>query len=226
MTQQREGVPSQAAPPHPAFAPGTLVVVGLASEARLLPPGVRVLVSGADPTRLARALDSRPEGVERLLSFGLAGGLAPGVARGALLAAEAVVAEGGIFLPDPAWTAEIVARTGALPAVLAGSEALAPDAAAKRALHAATRALAVDMESGVMARAAARHGLPFAVLRAVADRAEESIPRAAALTPEGRPDLPRVLLGLLRRPWELPALIRLGRASAAAHAVLRQAASA
>ncbi|WP_051212276.1 phosphorylase family protein [Rubritepida flocculans] len=226
MTQQRKGVPSQAAPPHPAFAPGTLVVVGLASEARLLPPGARVLVSGADPTRLARALDSRPAGVERLLSFGLAGGLAPGVARGALLAAEAVVAAGGIFLPDPAWTAEIVARTGALPAVLAGSEALAPDAAVKRALHAATRALAVDMESGVMARAAARHGLPFAVLRAVADRAEESIPRAAALTPEGRPDLPRVLLGLLRRPWELPALIRLGRASAAAHAVLRQAASA
>jgi hopanoid-associated phosphorylase len=205
---------------------GTLVVVGLASEARLLPPGARVLVSGADPARLARALEARPEGVERLLSFGLAGGLATGVARGALLAAEAVVAEGAIFLPDPAWTAEILARTGAAPAVLAGSEALLPDAAAKRALHAATRALAVDMESGVMARAAARHGLPFAVLRAVADTAEESIPRAAALTPEGRPVLPRVLLGLARRPWELPALIRLGRASAAAHAVLRQAASA
>jgi hypothetical protein len=93
-------------------------------------------------------------------------------------------------------------------------------------LHEATHALAVDMESGAVARAAARYALPFAVLRAVADVASEAIPRAAAITPSGEPDIPRVLRGLLRRPWELPALIRLGRASAAAHAALRQAASA
>jgi hypothetical protein len=205
---------------------GTLVVVGLASEARLLPAGTRVLISGADTARLKADLAWLPAGVTRLLSFGIAGGIAPGVARGALLAAEALRVGEELFLPDPDWTAQIVARTGAAPAVLAASDVLVPDAVAKRALHAATRALAVDMESGAVARAAARHGLPFAVLRAVADVAGEVIPSAAAITPAGEPDLPRVLRGLLRRPWELPALLRLGRASAAAHARLRQAASA
>lgn len=205
---------------------GTLVVVGLASEARLLPPGTRVLVSGADTARLEAELATLPVGVTRLLSFGIAGGIAPGVARGALLAAEALRVGEELFLPDPDWTARLIARTGAAPAVLAASDVLVPDADAKRALHEATRALAVDMESGAVARAAARHGLPFAVLRAVADVAQEAIPSAAAITPSGEPDIPRVLRGLLRRPWELPALLRLGRASAAAHARLRQAASA
>jgi len=205
---------------------GTLVVVGLASEARLLPTGTRVVISGADTARLDAELARLPPGVTRLLSFGIAGGIAPGVACGALLVAEALRLGEELFLPDPDWAARIIARTGAAPAVLAGSDTLVPDASAKRALHEATHALAVDMESGAVARAAARHGLPFAVLRAVADTAGEAIPRAAALTPSGEPDLPRVLRGLLRRPWELPALLRLGRASAVAHAALRQAASA
>ena len=211
---------------HPAFPPGTLVVVGLASEARLLPPGTRVLVSAADTARLAARLAMLEEGVTGLLSFGIAGGLAPGAARGGLLVAEALRVSEELFLPDPGWTARIIARTGASPAVLAASDSIVPGTEAKRALHAATRALAVDMESGEVARAAARLGLPFAVLRAVADVAGEAIPRAAAITPAGEPDIARVLRGLLLRPWELPALLRLGRASAAAHAALRQAASA
>ncbi|MCU0887066.1 MAG: nucleoside phosphorylase [Rubritepida sp.] len=203
---------------------GCVVAVGLASEARCLPPGTRVLVSAGDPARLAAALAALPPGEARaLLSFGIAGGLAPGTRAGDLLVAEALREGDEFHLPDAAWSARLQAASGARPGVLAASARLVASPAEKRALHAATRALAVDMESGVVARHAAAQGLPFAVLRAVADGPEEALPRAAAdaLTPSGEPALGRVLAALARRPWELPALLRLGRASARAHAALR-----
>jgi hypothetical protein len=61
----------------------------------------------------------------------------------------------------------------------------------------------------------------------VADGAGEALPRAAAvgLNPDGSPAPGRVLAALLRRPAELPALLSLARASAAAHASLRRALS-
>lgn len=207
----------------PLLPEGCVVAVGLASEARLLPPGTRVLVSGGDPGRLAAALDALPAGTARaILSFGIAGGLAPRLRPGELLVAAALQDGAERFRPDPDWTAALQAATGARLGLLAASATLVASARAKRALYAATGALAVDMESGVLARHAARHGLPFAVLRAVADGAEEDLPRAAAvaLTPEGTPAPWRVAAALLRRPRDLPALVRLARRSASAHARL------
>jgi hopanoid-associated phosphorylase len=208
------------------ISPGGVVAVGLASEAALLPAGTRVVVSGGDPARLEALLAALPTDVTAVLSFGIAGGLAPGVGGGDVLVADALHA-GGVFLPDEAWTRRIALRTGARAGPLAASDTLLPDAAAKQALYARTGALAVDMESGAVARFAARRGLPFAVLRAVADGPRDALPRAAAvgLTPDGRPAILPVLRALLRRPWELPALIRLGRASARAHRALAQALS-
>lgn len=205
---------------------GVVVAVGLASEAALLPPGMRVLVSGGDAARLAALLDALPRDVTGVLSFGIAGGLAPAVRTGEVLVAGTLHA-GEIFTPDAGWAKSLAVRSGASLAPLAASDTLLADAAAKAALHARTGAVAVDMESGAVARFAATRGLPFAVLRAVADGPTDALPRAAwhALTPDGRPALRAVLAGLARRPWELPALIRLGRASARAHAALAQAIS-
>ena len=42
------------------FPPGCVVVVGLKSEAVLLPAEVRVVVSGGDPARLAALLETLP----------------------------------------------------------------------------------------------------------------------------------------------------------------------
>ena len=77
------------------------------------------------------------------------------------------------------------------------------DAAAKAALHSATGALAVDMESHVAAAFAAAHGLPFAALRVISDGADRALPKAAqaGMKPDGGMDVPR----------QLPALIRTGR---------------
>ena len=47
----------------------------------------------------------------------------------------------------------------------------------KAQLFARVGAAAVDMESGVVARAAARAGVPFLAIRAIADAANTGIPR-------------------------------------------------
>ncbi|MEI6159670.1 MAG: nucleoside phosphorylase [Roseococcus sp.] len=208
--------------PDPIFPPGCVVAVGLKSEAALLPPGLRVVISGGDPARLEALW---PEDATAVLSFGIAGGLASGVATGDLLVASALWDAGEMLTVDPDWQARLAARCEARPGLIAASSGLLATAAAKAALHRVSGALAVDMESGAAARFARSRGLPFAVLRAVADGPEEGLPEAAAvgLNPDGSPAPWRVMRALLRRPGELPALLRLARASAAAHAALRQA---
>ncbi|MDB5416133.1 MAG: Phosphorylase [Rubritepida sp.] len=209
-----------------AFLPlGCVVAVGLKSEAALLPKGARILVSGGDPARLAAMLAALPDDVTGVLSFGIAGGLAPTVAPGDLFIATALLTPSESFAADPRWLADLSHRTLATPGILAASDVLLSSVQAKQALHRATQAMAVDMESGVAARFAASRGVPFAALRSVADGPEDILPRAAAvgLNPDGSVAPLRVLAALARHPLELPALIRLARSSAKAHAALRRA---
>ena len=74
----------------------------------------------------------------------------------------------------------------------------------KLALFAQTRAGAADMESHVVARAAAAAGVPFVVIRVVSDPSNRTLPLAAivALTEEGRVDGKAMAFALLRKPWE------------------------
>jgi adenosylhomocysteine nucleosidase len=184
-----------------------------------------VVVSGGDPTRLAMLLEALPDDVTAVLSFGIAGGLAPNAATGDVFVATALRSMTESLPVDPDWRAALIRRTSAASAILAASDTLLASVEAKRALHRATRAVAVDMESGVAARFALARGVPFAALRAVADGPGDVLPQAAAvgLRPDGSPAILRVLLSLTRRPWELPALVRLGKVSAKAHEALRRA---
>lgn len=204
------------------FPPGCVVAVGLRSEAALLPPGLRVVISGGDPERLAALW---PQDASAVLSFGIAGGLAAGMETGTVLLASAIWEEGAVLPVDAAWQAALAARMHARSGVIAASATLLDSPAAKAALHARSGALAVDMESGAAARFALARGLPFAALRAVADGPGDALPQAASvgLHPDGSPAPWRVLAALLHRPGELPALLRLARASGRAHAALREA---
>jgi adenosylhomocysteine nucleosidase len=94
------------------------------------------------------------------------------------------------------------------------------------ALFGACGALALDMESHVVAREARVAGLPFLVLRAVADPAGRDLPPAArvGLDCDGRPQLRRVMGSLLAGPRQLPALIAVARDAARALTALRRAA--
>lgn len=215
------------------------VLVGLAEEAALVrratrtwPDPPHVLAGGgtadAARRRLPELLESRPD---LLLSVGYCGALAEGQRPGTLIVPEAVIdAAGKRWVCDPSASRNLRAavRTLGLPlceGALLGAEAPAVTAAGKRSLYLATQAAAVDLESHLLAEAAVAAGLPFAVLRAVLDDAGTDLPPAVvqAVDPErGTPRLGYLLGQLLRRPGLLPALLRLGRANAAAKGSLRR----
>ena len=203
------------------------VVVGLVAEAGVAArirvsqedPQASIAISGADSAR-ARALaeDQIRQGVRALLSFGIAGGLAPQARSGSLLLPEAVLLpDGGPIQTDPSWRgtlAEELRSQGldAEAAPLQGSDDAVSSPEDKRALHRRGGGFAVDMESHAVAAAAQAAGLPFLVLRAVADPPGRSLPgwALAATGEDGKVRLGAALGALSRRPWDLPASIRLG----------------
>lgn len=198
------------------------VATGLAREAAMIArSGVRVFACGGHGGVLAERLEQaitaeRPAG---LMSVGIAGGLDPSLAVGSLVVGTGV----GALAAEAAWAAWLSARLPeARMAPLAGVDVAVVSAAGKASLRQATGAAVVDMESHVVARIAAAHGLPFAVLRAVSDGAGDDLPRAAQvpLTEVGGVRFGRVLAEVVLRPWQVPALLRLARnTDAAVHAL-------
>lgn len=87
---------------------------------------------------------------------------------------------------------------------LAGVDRPVMRADQKLALYAETTARAADMESHVVARAAAAAGVPFVVIRVVGDPSNRVIPRAAlaGLGADGRIAGGAIAAALLLRPWE------------------------
>jgi hopanoid-associated phosphorylase len=194
-----------------------IAVTGLRVEAEIArKAGFSVVCAGGIPAHTAAALGqaiggSAPSG---LVSFGLAGGLAPGLAPGTLLLPAAVIGASGTRHPvDAAWRARLRERLGTAACDILGGDAIVTTAAAKAALHARSGAVAVDLESAIVAQAAARAGLPFVVLRAIADPAERDLPPAASvrLKPDGRPDLRVIFHAVLMEPGQIAALIGLAR---------------
>lgn len=202
------------------------IVTGMVSEARLL-KGVEcaVISGGGDAEATRRKVDSLVAGgATHLVSFGIAGALAPSLKPGDLLVASNVMMSDGSVVPtDQAWRDEALRKIeGAKPASIAGASTAVATAEAKANLFRGSGAFAIDMESHHVAAAAQRHKLPFIVIRAIADTAEDELPPAAlvGLNKEGRPAIGAVLLSLLRKPWQLPALIRVALRSRAALAAL------
>lgn len=211
------------------------IVTGLAAERDCLAcfpaadrPAVRVAGARADRAAIA-ARELIRAGAQGLISFGLAGGLAPGLSVGTIVLADRVIdAHGRTLLADPAWREHLTARLAPghriVAGTIVGSDRAIGRPDAKAALARTTGALAVDMESHAVAETAARLGVPFLVIRAIADPAARAVPAwlTGVIDPEGRTRLTAVAAGLLAHPADLAALIALGRASGRALAALRR----
>lgn len=206
----------------------SLLVVGLRAEARIVAgPNVRMVIGGGDSLRLAQAIEvALLGGVSSIMSFGLAGGVAPGLRPGAVVIASCVLAGSEKLEADGTWSRDLAgAFSGAVIAAIAGVDRPVHTAVAKRDLHITTGAVTADMESHIAARAANRHKLPFASVRVVADPSDCDLPRAAlvAMKPDGKIDATAVLRSVLHNPGQLPALIRTSIHAAAAFDSLRSA---
>jgi adenosylhomocysteine nucleosidase len=192
-----------------------IAATGLRAEGRIaaLSDDVRAVAGGGDGARLAQLIERLiAEGGQAIISFGLAAGLAPSLAPGTCLVGGKVVHAGRAYRADAAWAAHIETMLGITePVAIAGVDYPLTSALAKRALNAETGAVAADMESHIVAQLATRHGLPFAVLRVIADPAERAIPSAAlvGMLRDGGIDGLAVLGSLVKHPGQLPALLRL-----------------
>lgn len=193
-----------------------IAATGLAAEARIAEraAGVHAVVGGGDAERLASELrKSIAKGGRAIISFGIAGGLQSSLRPGACLVGRRVIAGNQLFDADAAWTARICALVPDITeADVAGVTAPVANRQQKAALHIETRAAVADMESGTVARIAVEHGLPFAVIRVVADTADRDLPPAALieLNRDGTPNIRAVLTSLLAQPTQLPALAGVG----------------
>ena len=156
--------------------------------------------TGVGPEAARRAaLALPPVPIDAAILAGYAGGLQPGLAPGTLVVADPLLDAGDHIVPTP--LAEALAETargaglacvrGAL--VTLGRVFEAPSE--KAWIHAAHGAIAVDMESAVLAAVLSERGVPAAAARVVLDAAEEAVPASAG--------------AVLRRPGLLVAGLRI-----------------
>jgi len=192
-----------------------LAVTGLRAEARIAEraEGVQAVSGGGDAARLEHLIiEAIEDGAEALISFGIAAGLAWNMNAGTCAIGRNVVHDGTSYAADPVWGDRIKSMIGVAELVtIAGVDQPLRSQVEKKALHAETGAAAGDMESHVVARLAAKHELPFAVLRAIADPANREIPQAAldGMGSNGRINIGGVLMSLAKEPSSLRSLVRL-----------------
>ena len=200
--------------------PGARVTVGRLGDTPVALAGTGV---GARNARAGLTALLAAVRVRRLNTIGVAGGLSADLEMGALVVGALVVDEldGSVHAADAALTALVVKSGAARRGVAVTARRIAETVDEKRRLlalatdaaGAAELAAVVDLESAAFAAAAARAGVPWTVLRAVSDRADESVP---ALLNRSRDDggavrRGRVAWGLLADPRALPRLLVLGR---------------
>jgi hopanoid-associated phosphorylase len=208
-------------------APGLVIAAtGLRAEARAAErsEGVKALAGGGDETRLAALVDwAITDKARGVISFGIAGALQPGLKPGTCVIGMAVIGGGQWYPADEPWADRLhAAFPDAKRGAVIGSSKAIGDVSRKAELHEGTGALAVDMESQVVARIAQARGLPFAVLRVIADTSEQRLPPAAVngMKPDGTPDIVAVLKSVASEPRQLPDLIRTAFATRRAMAEL------
>jgi len=202
-----------------------VAVTCLALEARIaLGPGVAVICNHASQlvASLEAAAKRRAAGI---ISFGIAGGLAPDLNAGDWVVGSGVRTEQGHFPTDRGWARALLeVLPSAVHAEIVGTDAPIAEPSEKRRLHLRTGAVAVDTESHVAARIAAAHRIPFAACRAVIDPADSVLPPAAVfgLRDDGTADVFAVLRSVVRQPSQLPALTRTALDARIAAAALRR----
>jgi adenosylhomocysteine nucleosidase len=188
---------------------------------------------GAENARLGIAALLGASRADALMVIGVAGALSAELRTAALIVASRVTDEGGrSFTADAEQVAAVARATGGRAAVVVSAARIADSASEKQRLGrvagAAGGAAVVDLESATYVAAAADAGIPWLVLRAVSDTAEEALPEMLNRSRDdgGAVRRGQVFLRLLGQPQALPFLLALRRRVGACAEVLARAVSA
>ena len=216
------------------------VVSALPAEARCIGTDPRVLsrAAGIGHEAARATCDSLlAAGVRALVSWGCAAGLDRSLTAGTLVLPDLVVPltprgeRAGDLRPTESWAATLARRLDGNMRVVRGAIAcphqVLGTSAAKQALAAAhPGALAADMESAAVGRAGAAAGVPWVVVRAIADTADVCVPLSFgfAIDHSGRLRPLRFAAGLVRHPSDLAAIPALARGFRLALRALRDVA--
>ncbi len=207
-----------------------IIVVGLAFEARIAAgPGVHVICSGDGRNLTAKLTAAIAEaralvrGCPGIISFGVAGGLAPQLRPGTCVVGSAVLSGSNRMPTSREWSQKLLQTIpDAVSGMLLGVSAPIADPDAKRALYLKTGAIAVDMELHIVATVGLQHELPVAAIRVITDPAKRALPASAvaAMRSNGTTNIGAMLRSVLSRPRELPALVQTALDARAARATL------
>lgn len=219
MTEELAVLRARVAGATPLAIPGGLVRDGVSGRLGSHPVALATTGDGARNARdgIAALLAVLP--VRHVLVLGISGGLSTDLREGDVVVATHVIDEAGdgstaLTAPGPA--VDAVARaSGARPAAVVSARHIADSVVEKRRLAglAGAPTAVVDLESAGYVAAAHRAGLPWTVLRAVSDTADEALPALLnrARDEGGAVRRGSVVRGLLGDPGALPALMSLRR---------------
>ncbi|MGB7101483.1 MAG: hypothetical protein WBD95_22290 [Xanthobacteraceae bacterium] len=208
--------------------PKRLVIafVGLAFEARIAAgPGVLVVCRTAGSELETVADAAVRQGYRGMISFGVAGGLASHLRAGDWVVASAIHEAKIVRETDATWSRKLFGKIkGAIHAPILGVDVPIADPAEKRELYRTTGAVAVDMESHMVARVAGEHKLAFAAARVVVDPAHRTVPPAALINmrPDGRANIWAVMRDLMVRPSQLSPMARIAADAFTARAAMNR----
>ena len=194
-----------------------LCVTGLEAEAKIARrAGFGAVVGGGDHRRTVKLVEEAAPAAGCLVSFGIAGALAASLKAGDIVLSTEIIDKDRRWFSSDALRpriAELAREIGATEGPVLGARRVLATEAEKRRAWQETGAIAVDLESVVVARTAAVLGIPFVVLRAIADPASRDLPPAALvpLGSDGKPAIGRVLASVLRHPQQLPTLLGVAR---------------
>ncbi len=201
-----------------------VALVGLTFEARIATgPGVIVICRGTRQG-LEQSFDQAVKlGVRGIISFGVAGGLAPHLRPGDTIVASSIGDGLTQRLPDRVWSQTVLKLIpGALHAPIVGVDTPVTDPAVKQRLHLDTGAVAVDMESHLVSRLGSDHELKFAAIRVVIDPADRRVPKAAlaGMRLDGSASVTEMMRELISQPSQIPDLLQIARDAYTARAAL------
>ncbi|HEY7248129.1 MAG TPA: hypothetical protein VH678_30060 [Xanthobacteraceae bacterium] len=190
-----------------------IVIVGLTLEARIA-FGENAIVVCHDKVRgLPDLLHAAvAAGCGGIISFGLAGGLAPEYRAGDWVIASGIIDRDQLIPTNPLWTSRLLELVPyATYAPILGVDEPLVHATCKSDFHALSLAVAADNESHVVARFARQHRLELAALRVIIDPAHRCVPSSvlAGLCSDGSTDIGAILRHLLRSPFQALDLLRL-----------------